>query len=146
MICKGCNVPLFYQHPFSNNIYFIFENALLSSSEVGGVSGQNEEDRFKKVVMTKHVKNQGKIGSVTVSTMEENEDEVEAVSPVFCNIKITDDEFQREFLESYTSNARVVEMQMKRRGMIRQKLSGANEGQTDGAPQKRKRGTLLMDN
>ncbi|KAI6175039.1 STING ER exit protein [Aphelenchoides bicaudatus] len=128
LICKECNVPLFYQHPFSNNIHFIFDNALLTSSETGGVSGKNEEDRFKKVVMTKHVKNQGKVGSVTVSTMEEHEDEIEA----------------REALESYTSNARVVEMQMKRRGMIRKKLAGVEET-TESSEKKRKRGTLLLD-
>lgn len=47
--CKGCGVPLFYQHPFNLKLVFIFREALLSAQEVGGFSGNNEEQRAKKV-------------------------------------------------------------------------------------------------
>ena len=133
--CRKCAVPIFYQHPFSLHIIFIFENALLSANEVGGVSGKNEEQRARRVTLTKHVRNQGKVGSVTVSTIEEDEEEVEA----------------RELSESYTMNARIVEEAMKRKGMIRKRMLGEEEEesaesqQTGSKPQQRKqkRGTLI---
>ncbi|KHJ88299.1 hypothetical protein OESDEN_11910 [Oesophagostomum dentatum] len=123
--CKGCGVPLFYQHPFNLKLVFIFREALLSAQEVGGFSGNNEEQRAKKIIMKRNVKNQGKMGSVTVSTMEgEEEEEIEA----------------RETAESYSLNARIVRDALKRKGMIKDKLLGREmvEG-----PASKKRGTLL---
>ncbi|KAJ1348660.1 hypothetical protein KIN20_004011 [Parelaphostrongylus tenuis] len=123
--CKGCGVPLFYQHPFNLKLVFIFREALLSAQEVGGFSGNNEEQRAKKIIMKRNVKNQGKMGSVTVSTMEgEEEEEIEA----------------RETAESYSMNARIVRDALKRKGMIKEKLLGVG---ISGAPPPKKRGTLL---
>ncbi|CAI4226975.1 unnamed protein product [Auanema sp. JU1783] len=123
--CTKCSVPLFYQHPSNLKLTFIFDQALLSAKEVGGFSGNNEEQRAKKVIMKRNVKNQGKVGSVTVSTMEgEEEDEIEA----------------RETAESYSMNARIVQEALKRKGMIKNRMLG-KEASGEGAS--RKRGTLL---
>ncbi|VDK60218.1 unnamed protein product [Cylicostephanus goldi] len=123
--CKGCGVPLFYQHPSNLKLLFVFREALLSAQEVGGFSGANEEQRAKKIIMKRNVKNQGKMGSVTVSTMEgEEEDEIEA----------------RETAESYSMNARIVRDALKRKGMIKDKLLGREVSE---GPASKKRGTLL---
>ncbi|KJH52586.1 hypothetical protein DICVIV_01171 [Dictyocaulus viviparus] len=123
--CKGCGVPLFYQHPFNLKLVFIFREALLSAQEVGGFSGNNEEQRAKKIIMKRNVKNQGKMGSVTVSTMEgEEEEEIEA----------------RETAESYSMNARVVRDALRRKGMIKDKLLGK---EANSANVLKRRGTLI---
>ncbi|KAL3118666.1 hypothetical protein niasHT_006494 [Heterodera trifolii] len=111
-ICRNCKVPLFYQHPFNqHSVLFIFRDALLSAKEVGGLAGKSEEEKSRKVTLTKHVRNHGKVGSVTVSTIGEDEEEVEA----------------RELSESYSLNARIVEQQMRRKGMIRKRMIGDEE-------------------
>jgi len=124
--CKKCALPLFYQHPANLGITFILRDALLTAKEVGGVAAGNEEERAKKTVIAKHVKNQGKVGSVTVSTVEEDEDEVEA----------------REMSDSYAMNARVVYDQMKRKGMLMNRYAGNTTAEAP-AEKKQKRGTLL---
>ncbi|KAI1721515.1 UPF0428 protein CXorf56 like protein [Ditylenchus destructor] len=122
--CKKCAVPVFYQHPFNLSVTFIFKNAILSAKETGGISDKNEEEKAKKLVVSKLVRNQGKVGSVTVSTVEEDEEEMES----------------REANESYSMNARIVEQQMKRKGMIQNRF---NETVEQPDAKKQKRGTLL---
>ncbi|KAI6208705.1 STING ER exit protein [Aphelenchoides besseyi] len=130
LVCKKCASPLFYQHhPVTNDdskyVRFIFDKALVLSK---GDGGKEEALQSRKVIIAKHVKNQGKIGSVTVSTVEEDEEEIEA----------------RESLESYTSNARIVEMKMKQSGMFRDKFRRPADGSGEPA-KKRRAGTLMLD-
>ncbi|VDK75544.1 unnamed protein product [Litomosoides sigmodontis] len=125
--CYKCGIPLFYYHPFNfKNYLFIFNNAVRSAQQIGGLKLANEEQPVKKVIMTKHVKNQGKVGSVTVSTVEEAEDELEA----------------REIAESYTLNARMIEYQMKRKGMLKNQIS-EELIEAKKRREENKRGTLL---
>lgn len=84
--CKTCNLPLYYRHHPDSKVTFVLKRAVVQSKNenpfkaIGDVCKQilsTKEPR--KVLVTKHTKNMGKFSSVTVSTIDEEEDEIEAV-------------------------------------------------------------------
>lgn len=86
-----CGLELFYRLSKSDEkVTFIFADALVKSGEK---PYQTEKPKFldektlknKRVMLSRHTHDAGKYSTVTVSTMEDEEDEIEAVSAfLFC--------------------------------------------------------------
>jgi len=124
--CGKCGSPLLYYHDNSSNV-FIFKGVLTRTANKDASAVVNEQSQLnverKRILVTKHTKNMGKFSSVTVSTIEDEEDEIE----------------EREIADSYASNARIIEKQFKRKGMLKR----INEAETEKEKKKKQRGTLL---
>lgn len=73
---------LYYKHDPGANIVFVVKDSVIKSSGEGPMTdiyNQVAIEKPKKIMVTKHTKNMGKFSSVTVSTIDEEEDEIEAV-------------------------------------------------------------------
>ena len=124
--CKHCNLQQFYRHDRNSNVTFIFKGAVVSSSQkksdkvIPLASTMSNPQREAKSKTT----NLGKFSSVTVSTISDDEDELE----------------EKEIADSYALNAKIIEKQLARKGMNKRKAD-----EEDGQSQKRTkpRGTLL---
>ncbi|KAF7236453.1 hypothetical protein P879_01675 [Paragonimus westermani] len=156
--CKSCGLPLFYRHSVDNpSAEFVIKGAVklqddqtaLSSSilqakrpvksmdessanarllealaaEAAAVQSEANSAPLRRSVQQQET-TQGIDTAVTVSTIEDEEEEAEA----------------KEIADSYAANARVIEQEMIRRGIIKRRLvDEANEE----AQQRRFRGTLI---
>ena len=105
--CKHCNLQQFYRHDRNSNVTFIFKGAVVSSSQkksdkvIPLASTMSNPQREAKSKTT----NLGKFSSVTVSTISDDEDELE----------------EKEIADSYALNAKIIEKQLERKGMNKQK-------------------------
>lgn len=84
-----CGLLLYYKHDPGANIVFVVKDSVIKSSGEGPMTdiyNQVAVEKPKKIMVTKHTKNMGKFSSVTVSTIDEEEDEIEAVRHAHCVI------------------------------------------------------------
>lgn len=126
--CIKCGLSVFYQFIGESVTApkFIINKALTLDSSLTSIYDQITVEP-KKVVKNTKREDRGKSGSVTVSTMEEEEDDLEA----------------REIANSYTLNARIIEKELERKGMSKRKINEEEHRREQEAKRANIRGTLI---
>lgn len=125
--CTKCHLPLFYNHSDNDTrALFIFKGSLVKNRE-DGAKVVKKERAPKKVMVTKMLKEYGKYSSVTVSTIDEDEQELE----------------QREYENSFATNARLVQKQLIKTDSVTRKRMAEVQAIEEKSGVKKKKGTLI---
>ncbi|OQV12805.1 putative UPF0428 protein CXorf56-like protein [Hypsibius exemplaris] len=123
--CRNCGVWAFYEHKQrSSPVVFVLRGALCKSGTSGAATKVGTEEPTKKAFIRKTTTHMGRTSSVTVSTVEEDEDELEA----------------RDMADSYAANAKIIEKQLERKALGNKKKEDEKEPDKKKAPT---RGTLM---
>ncbi|RNA00792.1 hypothetical protein BpHYR1_050064 [Brachionus plicatilis] len=125
--CIKCSLPIYYQFENVNNVpKFIIANSLTKES-----SSSNVYDHItlepNKVIKNIRREDNGKATNVIVSTVEEDDEDIEA----------------REAENCYTENARIIEIQLERKGMNKRKMMEEASRKEYEAKKANTRGTLI---
>ncbi len=135
--CKGCGLQQFYRHDPRGAVTFVFKDAIVSAAQNRANKDiykqvAAEQPKKRPVTAKKRTKTMGKFSSVTVSTVSDDEDELE----------------EKEIADSYALNAKIIRKQLERKGMNRKggDGGGGEGGEGGGGDQtegNKPRGTLL---
>ena len=106
--CKNCSLLIFYKHNPNSKILFVVQGALRYRPRDILTHIPAAQDKQK---VTRRTRDMGKFGCVTVSTVDEEEEEIEA----------------REVADSYAQNAKIIEKQLERTGKIKRKQETEEE-------------------
>lgn len=131
--CPRCKLPIGYQFDINNpNGIFIIKESLVERKRernnfIAACSNVSINDRPNKISITK--KDMGKFSSVTVSTVDEEEEEMEA----------------NEVADSYAANAKIIERQLERKRLLNNNNNNSDNLDVDASHSftKRPKGTLI---
>ena len=125
--CSKCLLPLYYNHSDNDTrALFILKGSLVKNRDKAAKVVKREPTP-KKIMVTKMLKEYGKYSSVTVSTIDEDEQELE----------------QREYENSFAMNARLVQRQLVKTDSVTRKRAAEVQAIEEKSGVKKKRGTLI---